>query len=458
MEMFNSIVKQIGLICPIVVSIVSTLFSIFVFVIPKITKKKKNSGIVVNDEKANRTRKSQIVLFILFVFIALICIGVAIYQTQLVQVIDVTGRSYAEACSALKDLYLNVDESASPVDPTEKVISQFPSKGIYVLKWTSVLLATKEEPDNPNTADSNNTDQLINISYQNNGGSICKQGENYFLATDSAIYVTNKHFNDFKVVTYEDNPINLNSVGDYIYYSTENGIYRIRSDGSEKSILFYTDCRTLKMKIANGCLYYIKATDSKLYYGPNSGGKSEILYNSEISNFCIIGLDIYVCDAIIERSPNNNYPIRTQFQSITCISFNGENKTTIYPYNNIAEMVVDGNLCAHNGILYFSTMEGVYAYPNQGTYKKLFNIDATDSLCVFDDYVYCSPRNSEVKSIVQYQISDGKLINTYYIPLSFETTFHFIFPTEEKIILSTDLVTWYTIDKESKEFSIINLN
>lgn len=450
MDTFNSFIQQIGTVVPIGASIIFALGALFSWLG---TKTKDDTG--PNGKKEKHHSKS----FLSVLFFILFCLSLAtgVYQRQLVQVVDVTGRSYAEACNTLKNMYLNVDESSAPLNPTDEVISQSPTKGTYVLKWTPIHLVTKEHLDPSDKSNDSYKDELTNLSYLNNGGFVCKQDDNYFLATDSAIYITNQQFSDFDIVTYEDSPMNLIIAGEYIYYSTENGIYRIKSDGSEKSLIFYTGCRTLKMQIANSCLYYLKATDSKLYYGPNSGGKSEIFYDSEISNFCVAGLRIYVCDAKIEKRFPNHYPMRTASRSITYVSFNREFETTIYPYSNNPIAVVDGNLCTQNEILYFSTMEGIYAYPIQGTYQKVINIDATDSLCVQNEYIYCSPRDTEVKCITQYQISDGKLIDTYYIPLNFNTMFRFIFPTEEKIILSTDLVTWYSLDKNTKEFSTLPL-
>ena len=72
-------------------------------------------------------------------------------------------------------------------------------------------------------------------TYKSNEGYFSKQDEMYYFATSIGIYKTNNNFEECELITEDQNAKYLNVIGDWIYYSTEKGIYGVKTDGKENN-------------------------------------------------------------------------------------------------------------------------------------------------------------------------------------------------------------------------------
>lgn len=443
MDDFNKFIFDIAVYVPIAISIISFLVTILSLLLKKV----------------NKTAKRCLCLCAFLIF----CISTAIafYKTTLVAVPKVVNISYESAIQTLQEHGLILAEfDEKLVNNSIIVVEQSPVENTIVRKNSKITLKVKTIVPTSGTGEVVPPPTVINSIgnkyYQNNDGHICAQGDSYYIATDDSIYWTDSDFQKFIKLVEADSPMNLNVIGNDIYYSTENGIYRVKYDGTDKKLLFDTNCRTLKIQVLNGVIYFIKADDTKLYYGPTSGGKYNNVYNKDIANFTTIGLQIFVCNAEVERFSSNNYPKRTSARSISAITLNGEAENIIYAENNDIFKRVNGNLGVYENALYFLTQEGLYSI-NEGV-SKVCDINFGDALCIIDNYAFYTTSENNHWEIVKYDLVN-KVSKVYTVPIdNIMVVPQYVYPTNDKIVFSVDLSTWYSIDQNNGSFSILNIS
>ncbi len=92
-------------------------------------------------------------------------------------------------------------------------------------------------------------------TYKSNNGYFSKQDKMYYFATSVGIYKTNNDFEECELITEDQNAQYLNVIGDWIYYSTDNGIYSVKTNGKEKSLIVELDDYPIDMMIVDKRIY-----------------------------------------------------------------------------------------------------------------------------------------------------------------------------------------------------------
>lgn len=313
-----------------------------------------------------------------------------------------------------------------------------------------------DKPSKPKYTSPQNINSCGNPYYQNNGGCFCEQDGVYYIATANGIYSSSNNFENFTLLNDSTSAMNLNVIGDYIFYSTGDGIYRMRLDGEMNQKLIDTGCQTISMQVQNSMIYYINAMDFKLYIAPALGGSAAVLYDNEIIQFLINGAYIYVIDANIEQSLNSYSHIR-RFKSLTRMLTNGSEKTVISDkWNTEYKDIFDIGICNDN--LYFCLYDGLYTstFPN----NECFKVDesfGSRGLSIYNNNAYYMTYKNKKTHFIQtnlinnYSKDYGALFNN-------DTQTQWIFPTEEKIIITFDLLTWYSVDIDDGSVNTLFFN
>lgn len=157
--------------------------------------------------------------------------------------------------------------------------------------------------------------------YKNNYGFFSKQDEMYYFATTFGIYKMTSSLEKCELVSDDSYPKFLNVLGDWIYYATIEGIYKIKTNGSNKTLIIQLDGYPIDMSIANGMIYYIKPDDLKLYSNSIVGNCERCLIDRNTYKFIITDWGIYFIQTEIER----NYDGTITYHIISLNRFEYEN-------------------------------------------------------------------------------------------------------------------------------------
>lgn len=199
----------------------------------------------------------------------------------------------------------------------------------------------------------------------------------------------------YKVRTNGTNKITLTEGGndiiivdDWIYYERE-GIYKIRTDGTMKTKLC-NDTTVRRLFIADGWIYYSNWDDGHNLYKIKTDGTMRTKLNDDITSpiaiegewFYYLKVETYNKDGQPQREEDifQLYKIRT----------NGTGRKKIFSKNNNNIMSIE------NGWIYYydynSSDESEYGYykmRTDGTEKtKLLNLSETDLTIVVGDWIY----------------------------------------------------------------------
>lgn len=139
MSHFNNLVYNIGEIY-LAISSVSTVISLVCSLIKKLTENKRPITVVCWR-----------IISIVFCVVSFCLIG---YKSQLVQIPDVTGLTYAEACKEIEALNLTVEASEDSSNVLLKVSFQEPRGNTFALKRTKIHLSFEQEVSTTTTEES----------------------------------------------------------------------------------------------------------------------------------------------------------------------------------------------------------------------------------------------------------------------------------------------------------------
>lgn len=291
-------------------------------------------------------------------------------------------------------------------------------------------------------------------TYKSNKGYFSKQNEMYYFATSAGIYKTNSDFEECELITEDQNAKYLNVIGDWIYYSTEKGIYGVKTDGKEKKMIVELDDYPLDMMVMEHMIYYIKSNDAKLYVNHIDGKMEKCIYDQMVSEFLYTNSHIFLIKA--KKNEYENDIILYQGLSIIKIEYDGSEPQTLLSDS----MFICGkplkysglsNLCEYDEkYILFKTFNGIYMMDkNTGIINEyVLTDDYGRGLCIFNDYAYyCSFGTFNNEEVTIKKIKLPHSIPKYVsVPFEDNLQLQYIYPVEDKIILTLDCETWYYLD------------
>ncbi len=224
--LFNEIVYYMWDLFPVITSVIS--FAVFLSTfIKKITKKM--------DEK--NVKLIRIFFITLFLVSALLCV----YQRFLIQVPDVTGRTYYDACIVLKDEHFLIKDNEDLIEPSALVVSQDPMENTFVLKGSSVQLNVEQETTTEPTTIVSTTERptIPNVSekYDNN---ILQNGTIGIVFTDNSKHFLKYDYLQQKFVYFEmeDIPTDYCKINIHIINDETNSGFDFTKDREKTYALF----------------------------------------------------------------------------------------------------------------------------------------------------------------------------------------------------------------------------
>lgn len=187
----------------------------------------------------------------------------------------------------------------------------------------------------------------------------------------------------------------------FIYYSgANNGLYRMKSDGTEKVKLL--DDSVADINVVDGWIYYLNVRD----YNENPNSR---IYKVKIDGTC--KTEVYSQDDISDLIVTNKYIYYKTFTSglgdldyaIYKMSIDGADKVMLTNEQGIY------NINYNDGYIYYNTIDGIYKIKDDGTDRvKLYNCN-TRFMIVNDKNIYfhSEGENYSVNNVYKMNL-DGK--------------------------------------------------
>lgn len=337
---------------------------------------------------------------------------------------------------------------------------------LTIISWVNSNYSNKITTETSSTENNKNKEEIkvfvpdyepgkenvINDStYQNNMGCFSKQDKMYYFATSKGIYKMNSELKKCQLVIKDEYARYLNVLGDWIYYSTESGIYKIKTDGSEKTSVVQLEGYPLDMEIQYENLYYIKSSDHKLYCNNHNGESEKCIYDKPVTEFICIDAYIYFVQA--ERIDDES---GTHYRSLSLNSmfYDGGERYTLFEnmYDNNGVLVNDTpqDLCEFGDYIVCSNYFGLFLIDKLTGERKQINNKGGYGLCVLNDFAYYSTPEPNINGFLTKVSLDSFETETIARPFDDNSQLRYIYPVEDKIILTLDCETWYYLDSDNE--------
>ena len=320
------------------------------------------------------------------------------------------------------------------------------AKTSYIIK-KDVLISDDDTfvPDYASGKENVNSDS----TYRNNQGFFSKQDQMYYFATSTGIYKINSSFEKCELIVDDIYAIHLNVLGDWIYYSSFDGIYKIRTDGKYKTRIVQLEEIPLDMSVHNKTIYCIKPDDAKLYSNDLNGQNEKCLYNKTVCKFICIDLYIYFVEAEVTKKDNIILSYRTT--ALKKMFYDGSDIQNIFEteYDNDGELLNDApsNLCAYKDYVVCSNSFSLFLINRYSNDIKKINNQGGYGLCVYNDCAYYSTVKPTVNGYLTKVSLDTYESDTFAKPLNDDSVqLLCIYPVEDKVILMVEREKWYYLD------------
>lgn len=303
-----------------------------------------------------------------------------------------------------------------------------------------------------------------NSTYINNFGCLAVQDQKIYISTQNCILKMNSDSTHIENVL-DVNARNLNVLGDWIYYSKNNGIYKVRTDGDLNQQILDVTMGVYKMIVNEKGIYFINREDMKLYFMCVDGTKVKRVLEDPIIAFCFArnGCLIYTTVELQYDVEGNENGYRTQ--SLYAMDMD-KNKTLIMTYKMGEFGAVDEapiDLCEYGMDIIYCNYFGLFRVDGINySITKLSNVGGT-FLCVENGKAYYSgslPSSSSTEmsmgNIICVDLQNGDVSNLGK-PFEENGNVTYIYPVNGNIIISYDRSEWYSYTDGKLEF-LFNIN
>jgi hypothetical protein len=253
-----------------------------------------------------------------------------------------------------------------------------------------------------------------------NGGSVAAQGSWTYLAYGNKLFKTENPEKEPSEINIEktgsSDPgsyINLNIVGNWIYCTeAETGyIYKIRTDGMDKTLLFEEPVK--QMTVYKNFIYFINK-DNILQRILTTGKKQRTVLSD------ITVLSFYIYDNIIYYTAEAN------------------DRLVIFAHDLVKNLdflisTTDSNkIVYYNGYIYFSENDYLFKIKPDGTSKQIISTEISDNYNIVGDKIFYISKDTN--SLIGMD-TDGTDKNTAASPFSDSTDTEYIYNIQDKYII-----------------------
>jgi len=296
-----------------------------------------------------------------------------------------------------------------------------------------------------------------NLEYYNNNALLCTQDGMYYIATREGIYKT-RDFIEFFDVVEGDTILNLCVLGDWIYYSSDKTIYRVRTDGTNRETVHDTSRGVVSMNVSGDWIYFVDNEDGKLYKIIYNGEALTKLTDTGVCKFVVIDYYIYFIEGNYEKKYDTGYSFEPM--KLARITIDGtEYKELPSPKDgdNPFDQRPSG-LQYYDGKLYISNYYGLYSFETLTEEYILCHAGFISSLCIVDDNAfYISHYTESAGAIFCYNLTHG-LFDEIETPFMNSLIPSWFYPTKHGIVFASEYSKWYIMDAKGSRPAFLTVS
>ena len=277
-----------------------------------------------------------------------------------------------------------------------------------------------------------------NLEYFNRGGLVCKQDEMYYISANSALYKT-RDFSSFEYITEGEIIANICVLGDWIYYTSGNTIYKIRTDGAQKEAICETQRGIIRMNAKGDWLYFVSNEDGLLYKVIKNGEALTRLTDIPVSSFIVVGEHIYFTSGVFEKIYDTGHSM----------SLEGFYKLSLYT-NEISRIAlpmsmgheaIPGDMNYYNGVFYIFA-NGLQRFDFESEAFALIDERHMAYTSTIDNRMYYINRlQGEYDSFCYYDVSSNAHVKIS-TPYENDNYISWFYPTTHGIIYAHNFADW----------------
>lgn len=281
---------------------------------------------------------------------------------DVVEVPKIRGKSLAAATQAILDAGLKIETDIKCSNSVKEgfIISQDIKSGEMIKRNSTVFAYVSAGVANTIGNTPSNSNQWGHVAAQGNWVYYSNSNYNHYL------YKMRKDGSEKQILT-EDSALAINVVGEWIYYTNEDGsgdggLYKIRIDGSQKTKIHSSI--NYFVHVANGWIYTSNTvTNRKIYRMKTDGTEKTLICSDSCDDICIIGDWIYYTN----RNNNFIYKIRTD----------GSSKSKVHSDFIGYDMAADGSTIVATDIYEYFKINtdgsGLLGYKEDNKQKSFLN-------------------------------------------------------------------------------------
>lgn len=210
-----------------------------------------------------------------------------------------------------------------------------------------------------------------------------------------------------KTLIYNYSVGNVNVIGEWVYFTSQGGIYKIKVDGSDLTLIS-SDSVYRSMIVAGNWIYYVNRNDGYSIYKISTNGTGRMKVNNDHTYFMNYNNGVLYYENVSDNryiyKINANGTGRTLVKAVSVYELNVTDNYIYYTNGSIQRINKDGSgqttistdmafaLHVDNNYIYYknNTDNGnIYRMSLTGTNKfKITNVTNTDAIHVVYDWVY----------------------------------------------------------------------
>lgn len=207
----------------------------------------------------------------------------------------------------------------------------------------------------------------------------------------------------------------------------------------------------LDMAIQYEYLYYIKMSDTRLYSNNLNGENEKCISDKNVTKFiCIDSYIYYVQSEIIKNDDTISY----RNISLNSMDDNGNDIRTLFKnmYDESGGLINEtpSDLCEYGEYIVCSNYFGLFLIDKISGEIKQINNKGGYALCVLDNFAYYSTLEPNTNGILSKVSLDSFESETIAKPFEDNSQLDYIYPVDNKIILTLDCKMWYYLDKNNQ--------
>ena len=292
-----------------------------------------------------------------------------------------------------------------------------------------------------------------NTEYFNRQALLCRQDEMFYISDKNAIYKT-KDFISFVHVIDGTIVQNICVLGDWIYYTSDKLICKVRTDGKQSETILETSRGVIRMNAKGDWLYFVSNENGLLYKIIKNGEALTQLTEIPVSNFVIIRDYLYFTSGDFEKTYETGHSMSTRGFYKLHLFTNEITKIVLPEY--LGYELTPNEMHYYNGVFYINA-NGIRVFDVETEVLTLIDDRSVFDTCIFDGRLYyIYPLEDKYESFWYYDITSKEHVFVA-TPYENENRINLFYPTNYGIIYSHEFANWSIVGINGLDKHFLNI-